>query len=279
MALAWLIHQQFLRAPESFRFHPVDVGGSGSLLLIVHSVKFAIFSDIHGNLEALKAVMADIAAERVQEMICLGDIVGYGPNPAECLELIRGLSCSVVLGNHDEACIEPGAEVALNEYARAGITFARSHLSSSQKDWLRNRPLRLDFDDFSAVHSSLNDEESWQYVLSPLDAQQHFLFQEKQLCFCGHTHKPAVWTREGPVVRVAAPAGNVSFPITTRTLVNVGSVGQPRNLRPEACYVVYDRAALSVGFRFVPYDLKMTQDKILRAGLPRFLAHRLAMGR
>lgn len=81
----------------------------------MHSVKFAIFSDIHGNLEALKAVLADIAAERVQEMICLGDIVGYGPNPAECLELIRGLSCSVVLGNHDEACVEPAAEVALND--------------------------------------------------------------------------------------------------------------------------------------------------------------------
>lgn len=242
-------------------------------------MKFAIFSDIHGNLEALKAVLADITAERVHEMICLGDIVGYGPNPAECLELVRGLSCSVILGNHDEACVEPGAEVALNEYARAGILFSRSELSSAQKDWLRKRPLQLDFDDFSAVHSSLGDAESWHYVLSPSDALQHFLFQEKPLCFCGHTHKPAVWTHEGGTVRVIAPTGNVPFPIAARTLVNVGSVGQPRNLRPEACYAIYNRAARSVGFRFVPYDLKITQDKILRAGLPRFLAQRLAMGR
>jgi diadenosine tetraphosphatase ApaH/serine/threonine PP2A family protein phosphatase len=258
---------------------PVDAGGCGGLLLVVHSVKFAIFSDVHGNLEALEAVLADINAERVQEMICLGDIVGYGPNPAECLELIRGVRCSAVLGNHDEACIEPGMEGALNDYARAGIAFARKRLSSAQKDWLRNRPLRLDFDDFTAVHSSLNDDESWQYILSPMDAHEHFLFQEKPLCFCGHTHKPALWTQEGRAVRVVAPAGPGTFPLSLRTLVNVGSVGQPRNLRPEACYAIYNRAALSVGFRFVSYNLQKTQEKIVKAGLPRFLAQRLAVGR
>ncbi|HEY5813376.1 MAG TPA: metallophosphoesterase, partial [Terrimicrobiaceae bacterium] len=153
-------------------------------------MKFAVFSDIHGNLEALEAVLSDIAAERVQEMICLGDIVGYGPNPAECIEMLRCLSCSVVLGNHDEACVEPGHDAGLNEYARAGIAFARKELNSAQMGWLRNRPLQLDFDDFTAVHSSLNEAEEWQYISSPADARQHFLFQDKPLCFCGHTHRP-----------------------------------------------------------------------------------------
>jgi predicted phosphodiesterase len=245
----------------------------------VDAVKFAVFSDVHGNLEALKAVLADITAEKVQEMICLGDIVGYGPNPAECLEMIRCLSCPVVLGNHDEACIEPEMEGALNEYARAGIVFARNQLSNAQKGWLRNRPLQLDFDDFTAVHASLSDEEPWQYVLSPADAQRHFMFQEKSLCFCGHSHRPAVWTLEGRRVHCLAPAGNVTLPLGGRTLVNVGSVGQPRNLRPEACYVIYNRAALSIGFRFVAYNVRETQWKILAAGLPRFLAQRLALGR
>jgi predicted phosphodiesterase len=244
----------------------------------VHPVKFAIFSDIHGNLEALEAVLADITAERVQEMICLGDIVGYGPNPAECLEMIRCLSCSVVMGNHDEACIEPEMEQALNEYARAGIVFARNQLSNTQKGWLRNRPMQLDFDDFTAVHASLSDEP-WQYVLSSADALRHFMFQEKPLCFCGHSHRPAVWTLEGRRVRCLAPASNVTLPLCARTLVNVGSVGQPRNLRTEACYVIYNRVALSIGFRFVPYNVKQTQGKILAAGLPRFLAQRLALGR
>jgi predicted phosphodiesterase len=242
-------------------------------------VKFAIFSDVHGNLEALEAVLADIAAERVQEMICLGDIVGYGPNPAECIEMIRCLGCAAVMGNHDEACIEPGQEAGLNEYARAGIAFARKQLTDAQKGWLRNRPMQLDFQDFTAVHSSLSDADEWEYIFTPADARRHFLFQDKPLCFCGHTHRPAVWTQEGRKVRGLTPTGNVTYPLGPRTLVNVGSVGQPRNMRPEACYAIYNRMAHSVGFRFVPYDLKETQWKIFAAGLPRFLAQRLALGR
>ena len=245
----------------------------------MHPVKFALFSDIHGNLEALEAVLADIVSERVQELVCLGDIVGYGPNPAECLEIIRRLSCPVVLGNHDEACVEPDREEGLNEYARAGIVFARKQLSNVQKNWLGNRPLQLDFDDFTAVHASLSDEEPWHYVLGPADAQRHFLFQEKPLCFCGHSHRPGVWTLEGSEVRGIAPRDNVTVSLGARTLVNVGSVGQPRNQRPEACYVIYNRAALSIRFRFISYNVKQTQWKILSAGLPRFLAQRLALGR
>jgi diadenosine tetraphosphatase ApaH/serine/threonine PP2A family protein phosphatase len=246
---------------------------------MMDSARFAIFSDVHSNLEALEAVLADIRAQRVGKMICLGDIVGYGPNPAECLETIRSLSCPVVLGNHDEACIEPGAAERLNEYAQAGIAFSRNQLSHAQKEWLRNRPLKLDFDDFTVIHSSLDDDEPWQYVLSPMDARRHFLFQEKRLCFCGHTHKPAVWTQEGKEIRVLAPGGDFTFALTGRTLINVGSVGQPRNLRPEACYVIYNRAGPSINFRFVSYDVKQTQVKILAAGLPQFLAQRLALGR
>ncbi|HEY5741196.1 MAG TPA: metallophosphoesterase family protein, partial [Terrimicrobiaceae bacterium] len=156
---------------------------------------------------------------------------------------------------------------------------ARKELNSAQMGWLRNRPLQLDFDDFTAVHSSLNDAEEWQYISSPADARQHFLFQDKPLCFCGHTHRPAVWTQEGRNVRGLAPTGNVTCLLSARTLVNVGSVGQPRNMRPEACYVIYNRVAHSVAFRFVSYNLKETQGKICAAGLPRFLAQRLALGR
>ena len=247
--------------------------------MINNLVKFAIFSDIHGNLEALEAVLADIALERVQEMICLGDIVGYGPNPAECIEMVRCLSAAVVMGNHDEACIEPGREFDLNEYARAGIAFARRELSDAQKAWLRNRPMRLDFGDFTAVHASLSDGDEWEYIFTPSDARRHFLFQGQPLCFCGHTHRPAVWSQEGRKVRGFTPNGNVICQLGARTLVNVGSVGQPRNMRPEACYAIYDRTAHSIAFRFIPYDLKETQWKIFAAGLPPFLAQRLAVGR
>lgn len=257
----------------------IDDDTRGGIIANVHPLRFAVFSDVHGNLEALEAVLADITAQRVKELICLGDVVGYGPNPSECLEMVRCLSCSVVLGNHDEACVEPGMERTLNEYARAGVIFSRNQLSNAQKGWLRNRPLQLDFDDFTAVHASLDDDEPWQYVLRPADALRHFLFQEKPLCFCGHSHRPEVWTLEGRRVRCLAPANDLRLPAGARTLVNVGSVGQPRNLRPEACYVIYDRVSHSIGFRFVPYNVKETQRKILAAGLPRFLAQRLALGR
>ena len=220
-------------------------------------VKFAVFSDVHGNLEALEAVLADIAAERVQEMICLGDIVGYGPNPAECIEMIRCLSCAVVMGNHDEACVEPEKEADLNEYARAGIAFARRQLSDAQKDvvaksadcgWISRTLPR------STRLSMMRRSGSTSSAL-PMRVGT-FLFQDKPLCFCGHTHRPGVWTQEGRKIRGSAPTGNVTYPLGARTLVNVGSVGQPRNMRPEACYAIYNRAAHSVAFRFIPYNLE-----------------------
>jgi len=157
--------------------------------------------------------------------------------------------------------VEPDREEGLNEYARAGIVFARKQLSNVQKNWLGNRPLQLDFDDFTAVHASLSDEEPWHYVLGPADAQRHFLFQEKPLCFCGHSHRPGVWTLEGSEVRGIAPRDNVTVSLGARTLVNVGSVGQPRNRRAEACDGIDNRAALSIRFRFISYNVKQTQWK------------------
>lgn len=243
------------------------------------SRKIALFSDVHGNLEALEAVLEDIADRGVQRMVCLGDIVGYGPDPSACVARIRELGCPAVLGNHDEACFSPGMDGMMNELAQAGIAHAQRHLNDSQKEWLAELPHVIEADDFSAVHSSLDEEEFWPYVLARPDAARHFRYQEKPLAFCGHTHRPAIWQQEGKKIRTPLVERSLKLAPGSRHLINVGSVGQPRNARSEASYVVYDPHAATVEFQLVPYDFFKTQNKILEAGLPAFLALRLELGR
>ena len=243
-------------------------------------MKFAIFSDIHGNLEALEAVLADIALERVQEMICLGDIVGYGPNPAECLEMIRCLGAAVVMGNHDEACIEPGRNSTSTNTLEPGLPLRGENLAMPKRDWLRNRPMRLDFGDFTAVHASLSDSDEPGNTSSLRRMRAGtFSFRTSRLCFCGHTHRPAVWSQEGRKVRGFTPNGNVTCHLARARWSMSGRSASREIMRPEACYAIYNRLAHSIAFRFIPYDLKETQWKIFAAGLPPFLAQRLAVGR
>lgn len=243
------------------------------------SRKIALFSDIHANLEALEAVLQDIASHGVSRMICLGDIVGYGPDPAACVSRIREIGCPAVLGNHDEACFAPGMEDLMNELAQAGIAHAQRDLSAGQKDWLADLPHVIEADEFSAVHSSLDEEDFWPYVLARTDAARHFRYQEKPLAFCGHTHRPAIWQQEGRKIRTPLVESPLRLAAGARHLINVGSVGQPRNARSEASYVLYDPQSATVEFQLVPYDFFKTQNKILEAGLPAFLALRLELGR
>lgn len=243
------------------------------------SRKIALFSDIHGNIEALDAVLSDISGQGVNKMICLGDIVGYGPDPAECVSRIRDLGCPAVMGNHDQACFEPGLEDMMNDMAQAGIQYSQRHLSDKQKKWLSDLPHVIEAEDFYAVHSSLDEEDFWPYVLARTDAARHFRYQEKPLAFCGHTHRPAIWKQEGRAIRTPLVESSLKLDPGSRHLINVGSVGQPRNARSEASYVLYDPKSATVEFQLVPYDFFKTQSKILDAGLPAFLALRLELGR
>lgn len=233
---------------------------------------------MHGNLEALEAVLQDMATHEVAQIICLGDIVGYGPNPAECLTIIRKLEIPTVLGNHDEACLEPRLDHMMNDYARAGIAYSRRKLTYAQKKWLGKLPHIIDADTFTLVHSSLDEEEIWPYVLDRVDAAHHFQYQDRPIAFCGHTHSPAVWKWEHEKVRSILPRKSVPLG-PARYLINVGSVGQPRNRNSNASYVLFDPETRKVEFQSVPYDYQATQRKIIDAGLPPFLAVRLELGR
>jgi diadenosine tetraphosphatase ApaH/serine/threonine PP2A family protein phosphatase len=240
----------------------------------------AVFSDVHSNLEALEAVLADMDALGVERRVCLGDIVGYGANPAQCLELVRSLDCPVLKGNHDEAVSTDIPLGHMRDVAEAGIEFSRRKLSEEQKGYLAGLSLSLQKWGCEFVHASLNDPEEWNYVTDEREAARHFRLQTEDVCFCGHTHKPMVWEQtEGQSAVGAHGKGRVLLSQSGKVLINVGSVGQPRDLTPDACYAVYFPREHAVEFRRVPYDVAKAKRKILRAKLPRFLAQRLNLGR
>ncbi len=239
--------------------------------------KYAILGDIHSNWEALSAVLEDAQRHDVDSYVCVGDVVGYNANPAECLEKIRELCLVVVRGNHDhyvahDECLEDFHPLAANV-----IDWTRRQLSNEQLQYLKNLRLSAMVDGFTIVHSTLDMPEKWGYVIDAMDADANFNYQTSSVCFHGHTHVPVVFERQGRVVR----SSFTSFQTTLgrKCFVNTGSVGQPRDGDPRAAYVIYDPAARRIDLRRVEYDIEATQKKIIEAGLPERLARRLENGK
>ena len=243
-------------------------------------MRHAFFGDIHANLEALKAVLADMITQRIDDMYCLGDIVGYGANPSECIAIIRDLACPTVGGNHDAAAAGKLAVDQFNEYARAAIIWTRRHLSQEETDWLLALPLIRHFPDYSIVHSSLDDPGDFNYVDSVVEAAACFRKMQRPLCFIGHSHVPVVFFEDEPQ---ALPRYTLSLDQTIqiegRMIVNPGSVGQPRDEDPRAAYCIYDSDEMQITFRRVGYDTAAAAGKVRAAGLPELLAFRLEIGR
>jgi len=241
----------------------------------------AVISDIHSNFEALTAVLDDVKAQEVRKIVCLGDIVGYASSVKACMQAIRELGCPVLPGNHDEATCLPEPPEELNDTATAGIVFAAARLSESDRAWIKSLPRNLAIEGAVFTHSSLVSSIGWPYIISAEDARRHFLNQPSHLAFCGHTHKPMLWWQESPGGQVTQRTGKDIMPLPPdgKVLVNVGAVGQPRDGDSRACYALYRPEQNTVEFRRVAYDIKRTKRKIIRAGLPRFTAQRLSLGR
>lgn len=248
----------------------------------------ALISDIHGNLEALQAVMADIGTQGIDEIICLGDVVGYGPNPNECLDIVSRKAKLTILGNHDQAALfDPDG---FNPVALRAIYWTRDQLDSGSTqvvnrrwDFLSELPRSHQQDKFLFVHGSPRDTTN-EYVFPETiydKNKMESMFQKvPQYCFQGHTHMPGVFT---PDLEFFNPAKcNGSFPLgKEKLMINVGSVGQPRDEDNRACYAILDHAAKKVLFRRVPYDFEATIKKIYAAGddLDNMLGDRLRTGR
>ena len=240
-------------------------------------MRFAIFSDTHSNLEALEAVLADARKRKCTHFVCLGDIVGYNANPHECVERIRELDCPTVKGNHDEQASLSLSTSDFNELAERAIQWTRDNLTEEDKQWLRELPLQKKVRDFTIVHATLDTPAQWGYVFNNLDAAASFTYQHTTACFFGHTHVPMVFIRDESVRRERID--HIRIEPTKKYMINMGSVGQPRDGNWRAAYCIYDIENNLVEQLRVKYDLAGAQQKIIKAGLPRLLAERLALGR
>ncbi|MEO7168238.1 MAG: metallophosphoesterase family protein [Spartobacteria bacterium] len=240
-------------------------------------MRFAILSDIHANLEALEAVLADARAQACTHFVCLGDVVGYNANPSECVKMIQDLECPVVKGNHDEQASILASTEGFNELAEEAIGWTREHLSADDKTWLADLRLTRQVRDFTIVHATLDTPGQWGYVFNDLDAIASFTYQHTTLCFFGHTHWPTAFVREDNVRRIAV--GQIVLAAGKKYFINPGSIGQPRDRDWRAAYCIFHTDRLVVEQRRVKYDLETAQKKIRAAGLPDRLADRLALGR
>jgi diadenosine tetraphosphatase ApaH/serine/threonine PP2A family protein phosphatase len=240
-------------------------------------MRLAIISDIHANLEAFEAVLADARDNKCTNFVCLGDVVGYNANPHECVALVQGLDCPIVKGNHDEQASLVESSRDFNEMAEAAIEWTRDNLTDEDKDWLRDLKLQRQVRDFTIVHATLDTPGQWGYVFNNLDAAASFTYQHTTVCFFGHTHVPMGFIRDEGVQR--QQIDRLRIDPDKKYFINVGSVGQPRDGDWHAAYCIYHVESNIVEQRRIKYDLATAQKKIIEAGLPPLLAERLAVGR
>lgn len=238
---------------------------------------YAVLSDIHGNWESLTVVLKDAAEQGATHYVCLGDIVGYNANPAECLEKIRELNCVTVCGNHDHYCSFDDDLTGFHPLAADAVDWTRRQLSADQQKFLADLKLVERVENFTLVHSTLDMPDMWGYVFESLEAEASFNYQMTTVCFYGHTHVPLAFEKGseingGTYTRIKVNPGRKYF-------VNAGSIGQPRDGDVRAAYALFYLESKEIELRRLPYDIAGAQDKIRKAGLPERLAARLAIGR
>jgi predicted phosphodiesterase len=240
------------------------------------SHRYAVLGDIHGNWEALSAVLEDAQSQGVTAYVCVGDLVGYNASPGECLRRVRELDMSCVRGNHDHYCSHDECVRDFHPLAANVVDWTRLQLTADEIQYLRTLKLTRVVSGFTLVHSTLDMPDKWGYVFDELEAESNFSYQATAVCFYGHTHQPVIFEKSGHVHRVAG--ARITVALGKKYMVNVGSVGQPRDGDPRASYAIYDLRNREIELRRVPYDIVSTQQKIMAAGLPERLALRLNLG-
>ncbi len=240
-------------------------------------MRYGILSDIHSNIEALDAVLACLNNERVDRLLCAGDLVGYGADPHLCLKRLRDNRVDAVCGNHDRAAAGQLSLDWFNPHARAAVEWTAGRLIPEEKEYLVQLPLVWKDDRVTVVHGTLEEPEQFHYVLDAAPARRCISLQETSLAFIGHTHVPGFFVQEDGQVRFLR-SSRLEVGGRAKVLVNVGSVGQSRDGDPRAAYCLVNTDTQTVEIRRVAYPVEKTQAKIRAAGLPEFLAARLALG-
>jgi diadenosine tetraphosphatase ApaH/serine/threonine PP2A family protein phosphatase len=234
-------------------------------------MRVAIISDIHSNLEALQKALEIIDEKKVEEIVCLGDLVGYGANPNECVELTRKRAGCILLGNHDQAVFDLSQTEHFNRHARTAAYWTNQTLTQENLEYLKSLPFQHVIDDLTFVHASPRDPEQWEYVFSAHEAKTNFESFQTRICFVGHTHIPGIFPED-------LKTQNSGVTWENRYIINVGSVGQPRDGNWKLSFGIFDTSAWKYDLIRSEYDVQSASEKIVAAGLPQFLADRLLVG-
>jgi len=242
---------------------------AGTLTCGRHDLKIAVISDIHSNLEALTTALELIRSGGIETTVCLGDIVGYGANPNECVDLVREHCAVVVRGNHDAGVVDTRITDNFSRNARAAIFWTQSQLSAANLDFLASLPLTASLYGLLLVHASPHEPDRWHYIVDAWEARQAMHAFSGSGCFVGHSHVPGIFSARGRETNVKQGE---------RFLINVGSIGQPRDRNPLLSFGVFDTDAWSYENVRAEYDIDLAARKILGKGLPATLAQRLALG-
>ena len=241
---------------------------------------YAIIADIHANLAAFTAVLEDIERKGgVDEIWCLGDIVGYGPDPHQCIEVLQRYNHVCVAGNHDWAAIGKLDVSWFNPFAATACKWTAQQLNPDDIEYLESLPTTIEKDDFLLVHGSPM-EHILEYIISTGIAARNFAYLQSKFCLVGHSHVPVVFKEEnGSCLPLQFSPGIGLMLGENRMIINPGGVGQPRDGDPRASYAIYDSESRIIRLYRIPYDIGETQDKMMQAGLPIHLATRLKYGR
>lgn len=240
-------------------------------------MRYGIFSDIHGNLEAFQEVINAYKNEKIDQYLCIGDIVGYGADPNECIDKIRQLKALTVAGNHDWAAVELTDITYFNPVAEQAVLWTRKRLSEEEKYFLRSLKLVYENADLILVHGTLNKPEQFNYLMDVELAEVDFDLMKKNISFIGHSHIVGIFIEEKGAISYSAQT-QIKIDSSRKYIVNVGSVGQSRDRDNRASYCIFDTEEKEVYLKRVGYRIEKAQEKIIKAGLPPFLAARLTSG-
>jgi len=240
-------------------------------------VRYGIFSDIHSNLEAFDEVIKAYKEEKIDRYLCVGDIVGYAANPKECIEKAKELNAQVVAGNHDWAAVGLTDTNFFRLVAKQAVLWTAGQLSDEGKNFLKSLKLTYENQDLEMVHGTLNEPEGFHYLLDSFLAQETFNLMKKNICFIGHSHVMGVFVEEKQGISYLTEP-RIKIEENKKYIFNVGSVGQPRDRDNRAGYCIFDTEKKEAYLKRIDYDIKKAQEKIINAGLPGYLAKRLALG-
>ena len=232
-------------------------------------MRIAIISDIHANLEALRKALKIIDTKNVDHLYCLGDVVGYGADPNECIALLRERGVSCIIGNHDKAVLNPDAAADLNRFARQAIEWTARQLTAEHLEFLAQLPYIIVEHNCTFVHASPDQPEEWNYIITAHDAQENFQFFTTPVCWVGHTHRSGVYCEDLKSTNVEKGK---------RYIINVGSIGQPRNGDSRLSFGIFDVDRWEYEHVVSEYNIETARKKIIDAGLPPYLGDRLLAG-